>query len=64
MQLKHAVVGGALATGAGLASAAVDVTAITAALGEAGTAIGLVAAAMLLVAGAGIAIKWVLGFIF
>lgn len=62
MNLKYAV-GGALATGAGLASAAVDVTGITDALGEASTAIGLVAAAMLLVAGAGIAIKWVLGFI-
>jgi hypothetical protein len=58
-------VGSALIAGAGMAGAAgLDVTGITTALSDAGTAIGTVAAAMLLVAGAGMAVKWLLGFVF
>lgn len=54
----------ALVAGAGAASAALDVTGITTGLADAGTGIGTVALAMLAVAGAGIAIKWFLGFLF
>jgi hypothetical protein len=52
---------------AGLAFAqsdALDVTSITGALASAGTGIGTVALAMLAVAGAGIAVKWFLGWLF
>lgn len=46
------------------AMAVIDVTAVTGGLSDATTAIVIVAAGMLLVAGAGIGIKWLLGFLF
>ena len=54
----------ALVAGAGFANAALDVTGVTTGLADAGTGVGVVALAMLAVAGAGIAVKWFLGFLF
>lgn len=47
----------------GPAAAQVDVTAVTTAMADAETGVGAIAATMLGVVAAGIAIKWVLGFI-
>lgn len=54
----------ALVGAAGAASAQVDVTGITSALSDGQTAVAAIGAAMVLFAGAGIAYKWVLGFLF
>lgn len=57
--------GGVMFSGLAMAqSGGLDVTGITGALTNAGTAIGTIALAMLGVAGAGMAVKWVLGFVF
>lgn len=62
---KASIGAGALVASAVPAFAqALDVSSVTGALGSAGTAVGTVALAMLAVAGAGIAIKWFLGFLF
>lgn len=46
-----------------VASAAVDVTAVTGAFGDASTGVAAIALVMLGVVAAGIAVKWVLGFL-
>lgn len=46
-----------------IASAAVDVTAVTGAFGDASTGVAAIALVMLGVVAAGIAVKWVLGFL-
>lgn len=57
------VIAGALAIG-NSAMAALDVSGVTTGLADAGIGVGVVALAMLAVAGAGIAVKWFLGFLF
>lgn len=61
--LPSVAVGGALMGLSGVASAQVDTTAITDSFGDAATGVGAVAATMLAVVAAGIAVKWILGFL-
>lgn len=57
------VAGAGLLAAAGSAQAQLDVTSVTDAFGDATTAVGAIAAVMLGVVGAGIAIRWTLGFL-
>lgn len=62
-KLKIAVVTAGTLAAASAAQAQVDTTAVTAAFADATTAVGAIGAVMLGVIAAGIAIKWVLGFV-
>lgn len=60
----HIAVMVAALTASALGFAQVDTTGIEGGLTDAGTAIGVIGGVMLTVAGAGIAFRWILGFLF
>ena len=59
--LPSVAVGGLLLSAGAMAQT--DVTAVTTAFGDATTGVGAIAATMLGVVAAGIAVKWILGFL-
>lgn len=58
-----AVAAGGLILGASTAQAQLDTTDVTTAFADAETGVGAIAATMLGVVAAGIAVKWILGFL-
>ena len=61
--LPSVAAGGLVLGMSSVASAQTDTTAITDSFGDAATGVGAVAATMLAVIAAGVAVKWILGFL-